>query len=320
MPDISLIGNAIIDVIAKPIDRNIFKDESSSVDSIKLTYGGDALNECVILSRFGKQTELISKVGGDEAGSKILEFLDKNKIITSKIIIDSNVETSINLVLVDSCGERFFISNPSSSQRQLSKDDIICQLESTGEIISFASMFISPLLDIPAMTELFKTIKTDHKKIVSVDVVRAKNGLTLRNLDGLLPYVDFIMPNEEEISALTGTNDICKNANALLDAGCSCVIIKRGKNGCYIKSKSLECHIPAYPVKNCIDTTGAGDSFAAGFLWALSEHWTIPDCGCFGTAVASCSIEHMGATDGVHSIDEALSRFDIVKNMMLHKR
>ncbi|MCD8373060.1 MAG: PfkB family carbohydrate kinase, partial [Clostridia bacterium] len=78
----------------------------------------------------------------------------------------------------------------------------------------------------------------------------------------------------------------------------------------------LEWHIPAYPTDNCIDTTGAGDCFAAGFLWALSENWPVPDCGCFANAVASCAIEKIGATDGVQSLDEATSRFQVVKNLL----
>mgnify|MGYP002801222483 CR=1 FL=1 len=316
MSDITIIGNAIIDVVVKPIDKKIFENECTSVETLKLSYGGDALNESVVLSKLGKNVEIISKVGDDEAGSKILDFINKNNINSSKVSVDPGVETSVNLVLVNDKGERFFVSNPLSSQRRLSKGDIAHHLRSTGKIISFASMFISPLLDVPAMTEIFYAIKQNPDNILSVDLVKEKNGLTLYDLKTLIPYADFIMPNREEISALTGSDDLHNNACALIEAGCGCAVIKCGKDGCFVKSRSIECCIPAYPTKNCIDTTGAGDSFAAGFLWALSEGWSIPDCACFGTAVASCTIEHIGATEGTYSMNEAMSRFKVVKNLM----
>lgn len=316
MSKITVIGNAIIDIIAAPISDNIFERESTSADTIKSSFGGDALNESIILSRFGKNVELITKVGKDDSGERILNFLNKNHIDTSKTSIDANVETSINIVLVDNTGERRFITNPRSSQRRLEKKDIIHHIASFGQIISLASMFISPMLDIPAMEDIFRAIKEYPDKILSVDLVRNKNGLTLSDLEPILQYIDFIMPNSDEIAVLTGTHDLHKNACALIDAGCKYAVIKCGKDGCLIKSRDLECYIPAYPTDRCVDTTGAGDCFAAGFLWALSENWPIPDCGCFASAVASCAIEQIGATAGVQSLDEALIRFQVVQKMM----
>ena len=316
MPEITVIGNAIIDILVSPVDKNMFNRESTSVKTIKLSFGGDALNECVVLSKFGKKVELISKVGQDKAGLKILDFINNNNIDSAKVSVDPLVETSINLVLIDEIGERFFLSNPQGSQRQLSKEDIICHLASSGKIISLASMFISPLLNIQAMTELFRAIKSYPDKILSVDLVQEKNGLTLNDLSPLLPYVDYMMPNQDEVAALTGSNDVYENARMLLDYGCKCAIIKCGKSGSLIKSKEIECVIPAYTTGHCIDTTGAGDNFAAGFLWALSEQWSIPDCGCFASAVASCAVEHVGATEGDLSLNEVFRRFEIIKNTM----
>lgn len=316
MNKITVIGNAIVDVIAAPIDKNIFEQESSSADTIKSSFGGDALNESVILSRFGKNVELITKLGKDDSGERVLDFLSKNHIDSSKVVIDADVETSINIVLVDRMGERYFITNPKSSQRSLGKRDILCCIASSGQIVSLASMFISPLLDVAAMEDIFFSVKQYPGKILSVDMVRNKDGIQLRDLERVLPYIDFIMPNSEEIASLTGSSDLYKNACALVDAGCKYAVVKCGKEGCLIKSRDMECYIPAYPTERCVDTTGAGDCFAAGFLWALSENWSVPDCGCFASATASCAIEEIGATEGVRSLDEVLARFQVVKTIM----
>lgn len=312
MKNITVIGNAIIDVLAKSVNAKVFETGSLPVDNIKLTFGGDALNEAIVLTRLGKNVDLISKVGDDEAGSRVLSFLKDSGISVDKIIVEKGLNTSINIVLIDEQGERHFLTNPVGSQRKLSEADIYPFLDSANDIVSFASIFVSPLLDIPAMISVFRKIKEKPERILVADLTKAKKGESLKDIAELLPYVDYILPNEEEIALLTGEKDPEINAELLVEAGVSCAVIKCGNKGCIIKTREEIYHIPAYPVKNCIDTTGAGDSFAAGFLWALSEGLSLIDCGCFACAVASCTVECVGSTDGVVSIDTPLERYRLI--------
>lgn len=316
MKNITIIGNAIIDVLAKPVNANVFETGSLPVDKIKLAFGGDALNEAIVLTRLGKNVDLISKVGDDEAGSRVLSFLKDSGISVDKIAIEKELDTSINIVLIDEQGERHFLTNPVGSQRRLSEADIYPYLDSANDIVSFASIFVSPLLDIPAMTRIFRKIKEKPDRILVADLTKAKKGESLKDIAELLPYVDYILPNEEEIALLTGEKDPEVNAGLLIEAGVSCAIIKCGSRGCVIKTREEVYHIPAYPVKNCIDTTGAGDSFTAGFLWALSEGLSLIDCGCFACAVASCAVECVGSTDGVVSIEIPLDRYRLISANM----
>ena len=314
--DITIIGNAIIDVLAKPVNAKVFEIGSQPMENIKLAFGGDALNEAVVLAHLGKKVDLISKVGNDEAGSRILGFLKDSGIAVGKIIIESDIDTSINIVLIDERGERHFLTNPQGSQRKLAEDDIYPHLDSAKEIVCFASIFVSSLLDIPAMTRLFRKIKENPDRILVADLTKAKKGERLEDMAELLPYIDYILPNEDEISLLTGVNDPYINAKLLTESGVSCAVIKRGSKGCLISTGKEMYDVPAYPVKSCIDTTGAGDSFAAGFLWALSEGLPLTECGCFACAVASCTVECMGSTDGVISLETPLSRFhEIMKTV-----
>lgn len=312
MKKITIIGNAIIDVLAKPVNAKVFETGSLPVDNIKLAFGGDALNEAIVLTRLGKNVDLISKVGDDEAGLRVLSFLKDSGISVDKIVVKKGLDTSINIVLIDEQGERHFLTNPVGSQRKLSEADIYPFLDSANDIVSFASIFVSPLLDIPAMISVFRKIKEKPERILVADLTKAKKGESLKDIAELLPYVDYILPNEEEIALLTGEKDPEINAGLLVEAGVSCAVIKCGSKGCIIKTREEIYHIPAYPVKNCIDTTGAGDSFAAGFLWALSEGWSLIDCGCFACAAASCTVECVGSTDGVVSIDTPLERYRLI--------
>lgn len=317
MIDVTVIGNAIMDVIAQPLNEHVFKAWSSPVDQIRLSFGGDALNESVVLSRFGKRVELISKVGQDEAGFQIINYLKDNDILTNKVRIDPKIDTSVNIILTDEHDKRHFLTNPTGSQRKLSLADVKEVLKPTGSIVSFASMFISPLLDIDAMTGLFRMIKEETDSVLAVDMTKAKNGEKLEDLQELLPYIDYLFPNEEEISLLTGNSDPYANAELLIHAGVSCAVIKCENKGSILRYGDHTYHIPAYHVDKCVNTTGAGDSFAAGFIWALSEGKTIFDCGCFASAAASCAVEQIGATEGVRSLKEVLRRYHIIRKEAL---
>lgn len=307
--DITIIGAAIIDILAGPVSEKVFEIGSMPMQETLMSFGGDALNESVALSRMGKQVELISKVGNDEAGRRVLDYIKENNISTDKITMEDGLTTGMNIVLVDDKGERHFLTNPQGSLRKLSKEDILPYIDEMADIVSFASIFVSPVLDIDAMECVFREIKSKPGRILAVDMTKAKNGERIEDLKKILCYVDYIFPNQEEIALLTGETDPYMNARLLVESGVSCAVVKCGKKGCIVQTKDVLYEIPAYSVEKVVDTTGAGDCFAAGFIYALSEGMSLPECGRFACAVASCAIEHVGATDGIKSIDESWRRF-----------
>ncbi len=307
--DITIIGAAIIDILAGPVTPDVFRTGSWPVDTVKLSFGGDALNEAAVLAKFGKNVELVSKVGLDDAGERVLDYMERLGLPTDSIVIEDGLATSMNLVLVDGCGERCFLTNPAGSLRRLTLQDVEKYLDGAADLVSFAGMFVSPQLDIPAMEQLFRTIKQKPGRTLAVDMTKAKNGERLEDLSGLLPYIDYIFPNEAEIALLTGQTDPAVNAGLLVQEGVSCAVVKCAGNGCLIRTADETFLIPAYPVETVIDTTGAGDCFAAGFLWALSEGMKLEDCGKFACAATSCAVEKMGAAEGICSLEEPLRRF-----------
>lgn len=332
MKDILIIGNSVVDVLAGPVPHGLFDTGSVPVKNMRLTYGGDGLNQAVNLARWGARTDLITKTGTDEAGRKLLAFVSEKGVGTSHFITEDGLTTSMNIVLVDENGERFFITDPESSQRKLSKDDILGALRkaykerrgntgATGkdrrddvresrDIVSFAGLFVSHALSLSDTEDIFAFIKQQRPEtILAVDMTKAKNGERIEDLRGILKYTDYIFPNADEAALLTGIKDPVKNAGIFLDYGAKCAIIKCGKSGSIIRTKDGLLRIPAYSDTNCIDTTGAGDSYVAGFLRALSEGYTLKDCGLFASAAASLIVEHIGATDDSDTIEKVRERF-----------
>ena len=306
--EVSVIGAAIIDVLAGPIDEKLFQTGSLPVETVRMSFGGDALNEAVVLSRLGTKVELISKVGNDEAGKRVVEFL-KEKGVGLHVSVDEQTETGINIVLIDENKERRFLTNPSGSLRKLSEEDVMARLDNLGNIVCMASIFVSSILDIPAMERIFKEIKKKEDRILVADMTTAKNGETLMDIECLLPWIDYIIPNETEAERLTGEKDALLSAAKFLEHGANCVIIKLGARGCLVKNKEEEYIVPAYAEAKAVDTTGAGDSFAAGFIWGLSKGMPLKESARFGCAVASCTVECVGANSAVTSVDMPMERY-----------
>jgi len=315
--DITIIGAAIIDVLSGPVDESVFEKGSQPVNSTRLAFGGDALNEAVVLSQLGAKVELISKVGDDEAGKRVLDFLQEKQVDVTKVKIEEGLETGINIVLVTPEGERMFLTNPNGSLRKLSEADLMEQLDSVADIVCMASMFVSPLLGIQAMERIFQRIKSKPGRILVVDMTTAKNGESLADIACLLKYIDYLIPNETEAARLTGEKDAYRNAELFIEHGASCVVIKRGKKGCLIRTKNQQIEIPAYAHAKLVDTTGAGDSFAAGFLWGLKNGMPMEECARFGCAVASCTVEKLGANVGITSIELPMQRHNEMRSQRM---
>ncbi len=305
--DITVIGAAIIDILASPVNEAVFSAGSIPMDTIKMSFGGDALNEALLLSGFGKKVQLISKVGDDEAGKRVLGLLQERRISADSVQIQKDIPTGINIVLIDTSGERHFLTNPNSSLRRLSLADIQPFIEDSAEIISFASMFVSPLLTISEMKKLFSFIK-EKGRILAVDMTKAKNGETIQDITELLPYIDYIFPNESEIALLTGEKDPYRNVQLLLDMGVKTAVIKCGEKGCIVGDHTGVYSVPAVPAERCVDTTGAGDTFVSGFLWGISEGLETAECAKFACAAASFAVESVGATDGIPSLETIRKR------------
>lgn len=306
--DVTIIGPAIVDIMAGPVGENLFKKGTLPMEDIHLTYGGNAYNEAVILSRFGLRVNLITKIGADDAGKRLFAKIADEGVITDGIVEEDGISTGINIVLFDKAGERHFLTNPNGSLRKLSEGDIENNLHEIGRIVCFSCMFISPLLDIPAMTRIFKLIKKVPNTVLIVDMTKAKNGETIKDLQPLLGYIDYILPNEEELSIISGTN-IDTAAKELLHSGVAHVVVKRGGKGCKVYTGNNEKEVPAYVTNQMLDTTGAGDSFAAGFIYGLCQGFELEECAKFANATASCCVEKVGATEGIVSLEEPMKRF-----------
>lgn len=303
--DVICIGAAIVDLPLYPVGEHIFKNVSYPVDNIAMTIGGDAINEATIITRLGHKVALFAMVGNDIAGQFIKDFAKQNRIIINNLITKEGITTSINVGLVQEDGERTFITNRNGSLWQMSIEDINLNDIKHAKILSLASIFNNPKLNNQALISIFKKAKSENM-IICADMVKSRLGEGLNDIAEALSYVEYFFPNYDEASELTGKTELSDIADEFMQLGVQNVIIKIGKKGCYIKNRQLEKIIPAFKKEKGIkiDTIGAGDNFASGFISALLRGEPIEKCALFGNAVAAVSIESLGATTGVKSREQ----------------
>ena len=265
---INVVGGSCVDLLMKNVDENSFFSGRYKVEGIKTSFGGDALNESSVLRHFDKDVRLITIVGDDSYGDLILNHLNEKGIPFNRNIRKKDTETYISMVFIDKDGQRIFVGNEDGSLRVMDLDDII--IDDDCQFVSFASLFLSKKLDNEKLCSLFQNIKK-KEIILFVDSSNHKNNETIDDMS-CLKYADYFFCNELEASQLCASDDIYECEKKLCLAGIKNVIIKCGEKGCFYKGKY-------YPTKriDCIDSTGAGDSFAAGFIKAISENKTVED-------------------------------------------
>lgn len=308
--EIVIVGSAHTDLQVYPVGKGLQDVPSYPADEMQLLVGGDALNEATIITRMGHSVRLVSCIGDDMIGSLLIDHCEKNGIDTTYIKRDKTKVTAINIGLIAEDGERTFINNRSGSIWTFCPEDVnLDALEDTdAKFLSFASIFNNPLLDERIMVPLFEKAKGKGMTICA-DIVMSKNGETLENIRKALSYVDYFFPNYDEAKSVTGQDDLDDIADVLLGCGVKNVIIKIGKRGCFIKNAKESFIVPAYKDTHCLDTTGAGDNFASGFISGLLEGRDLRDCAKLANCTASVAVETIGTTTGVTSRDKVEDRY-----------
>lgn len=296
MSEIVIIGAAIIDILVRPASAAVFETGSYPAEDIRMSLGGDALNEAVILAKMGKKVHLETVIGDDHAGRLIIERCRQNGIMIKERQIRKDITTGINVVLVQENGERNFLTNPKGSLRTLTLNDIHMPFDGGAKILCFASIFVFPEIKTDQLVRIFSQAKKQGMTVCA-DMTKRKGNETLGDMAEAFTYIDYLMPNEEEACLLTGEQDAGGAAVRLIEAGVKHVIIKCGKKGCLVKTKKETYLVPASQGVTCVDTTGAGDSFAAGFLYGLSEGWKLRRCAEYANQCGARAVSVMGASE-----------------------
>ena len=157
MKRVSIFGAAIVDILVSDADARVFQTGSSPTDGIRMSYGGDALNEATVLHKLGVPVRLQTVLGRDDAGKAVLQRLKALELDVRGVHIREDLRTSINVVLITPDGERSFLTDPHASMRQLRPEDLM--IPEGTDILCLASIFVFPLLKTAELRDFFARAK-----------------------------------------------------------------------------------------------------------------------------------------------------------------
>lgn len=286
------IGDVMLDVVTKisvmPSEINYGSDTPAEIS----THGGGAAgNVAAWLTRTDARATIVGHVGNDSAGSILLNEFDALGVRHHNLVVD-NGSSGVVVVLVDPSGERtMFPDNGANSGLHLSD---------LPDLAGFNAVYISgyspldplSLVGIKAMiTKIKEAGLTIYFDPASVGGMKEIN---IEEIKSWLPLMDVILLNEEEAEFLTGSSDVEASLDILLQSA-STVVIKRGADGAIGKSRGGDSvAVPAIPA-TVIDTTGAGDSFAAGFISYFATKKDLTHALLAGAEVAAHCVAIIGA-------------------------
>lgn len=294
MKKIRIIGAAIVDVLAAPVEESVFVTGSAPAGQIRMSCGGDALNEATVLRCLGAPVELETVLGRDDAGEFVLRHMEKTGLSRESVHIREEIATSVNIVLVKGDGQRCFVTDPRGSLRRLRLADITLPFPAGTEILCFASIFVFPEMKTEELRTLFAAAKAQGITVCA-DMTKCKNGERTADIAPALQYVDYLFPNDAEAMLVTGAETVEAAAEILHGCGVGTVVIKCGARGCYVRTGQGAFWSGAVEGVKCLDTTGAGDSFVGGFLYGLANDWNIEKCAAYANQCGAKATEKLGA-------------------------
>ena len=308
MLDIACVGIIVADVIAKPIDILPGKGLLGQVDSVCLFNGGNAMTAAVNTSKLGLKSAIIGKIGNDAFGEFIKGVLNLSNVNIEGLAVDENIQTSASVALSSSDGERTFL-HCVGANGTFSIDDVNWEIIEKSKIIFVTGSFLLDTFD-GEQTRDFLGICKKMRKITAVDVCWDSKGRWGELLFPAMPYIDIFLPSIDEAREIAKTNNLDEMSSLFMRQGVKKVIIKLGKNGCYVRESIDAAGVTLAPCgKNImvVDTTGAGDSFCSGFLTEYAKGASLLDCAKFANAAGAISVTAQGSTSGIKSYNQVLN-------------
>ena len=281
-------------------------------DSIRVNYckrspGGHANNQSLALRKLGKKVRFIGRVGSDDFGLTIVGNLRDAGVDVSNAIIDPTLETSVSVIIIDGDGEKTIFMYQTGNNA-FSIDHIKTNWMDDCAVLSIGNLWTLPGLDGSGMVALLS--KAKDKGIITVaDTSADSKHIGIEPLVMALKHTDYYMVGQREARALTGCDELHAAAEALLEMGPKGVIIRMGAQGCLVATGEKKVHLSTISVK-AVDTSGASDSFTAGFITKLCEGKDIFTCAAFGNVAGALCTLAPGATKAHASYHAVSERFE----------
>lgn len=288
--DCLIAGDANIDLLVEGVtDLEVGKEKLAS--NLSLVLGGSSGITAFNLSRLGASVRFVGVVGQDEFGRFVEERLANGGVDVSHLIRVSTRKTGVT-IWHTRLGKRAGVTY-AGTVTMLAPEHVTDALLKSVRHLHVGAYFLQTDLHAGA-PDLFARAKR-LGLTTSVDCNFDPDERWDSNLMAVLRHSDLFFPNEDEALSITGEPTARAAARALA-ALAGTVIVKRGADGAVVVSQDIEFMVPPVPAPTLVDTTGAGDSFNAGFLAEFFKGSNLEACAHAAAVAGSRSVQAIGGT------------------------
>ena len=265
MPEAICLGEILMDML--PDKKGVTWSEISSFSPVP---GGAPANVCVGLAKLGVRAGFVGKVGEDPFGKLLVDVLQQNGVDVSQVKFDAGVRTTLGFVSIGRQGENdfFFYRNP-GADTMLHPEELDKDFIAKSKVFHFGSISMTTE---PCYSATLQAIQfaRKHRVFISFDPnLRPHLWKDLEEAKGKimegLKSADLVKVNDVELEFITGTVDLVKGTNWLLQRGPQVVVVTRGEKGSFFHNKKGFGSLSAYKV-GIVDTVGCGDAFTAAII------------------------------------------------------
>ncbi|GAB2569730.1 carbohydrate kinase family protein [Dyella jejuensis] len=298
---ILVVGEINVDFVFKGCHALPTPGNEVLADDFLMTPGSSSMICAMGLARLGNRVAFHGRLGTDASGKFCLRALQEADIDTASLRPDPSLRTGVTASL-STPQDRSLVTFP-GAMAELRAGEIEDSWLQAADHLHVSSYYLQKGLR-PGCRQLFARA-TAAGLSTSLDPGFDPDQRWENDLLDTLRAVDIFLPNEQELQAITGCSDL-RQALVAVQNGRTRTIVKRGSQGCSSLHEGQRLDLPAYPVE-AIDSTGAGDSFDAGFLHAWLREMPWLECMRWGSACGSLSTRGVGGTTRQASANEALA-------------
>lgn len=299
--DILVVGDLNPDLILRGDVTPVFGQTEKFVDDASLVLGSSSGIFACGAARLGLRVVFAGKVGDDQFGRFVMQELAARQVDPAGIVVDPTIKTGLGVSL-SKPDDRAMLTYLGSIA-DLSYQDIDPALLARARHVHIGSYFLLAGLQ-PDTPRLFAQAHA-LGLTTSLDTNYDPTGRWDSGLRAVLPHTDIFLPNEIELRALTGETDP-EAALALLAEHVPLAVAKLGPQGAIARRGGDIYRADALPV-TVVETTGAGDSFDAGFIYGFLAGWDLPRALRLGCVCGSLSTQAAGGTAAQPTLAEALA-------------
>ncbi|MFJ9903752.1 carbohydrate kinase family protein [Streptomyces sp. NPDC101152] len=293
------MGVHVLDVLVRPVEAIPEGQGATLVEDIRMTAAGTAAGTALTLAKLGAEVRTAGAIGTDPTGDLLLSLLDRAGIDTGSVVRRIDTSTSATVLPIRPNGDRPTL-HLLGANITYGLDDVPWDVLADATHLHLGG---PELIGAEVAARILAHAK-EHDVVTSVDLLAPGELGTFDQIEPILPYIDYLLPNDDQVLGFSEEQDLVTGARKFLAAGTGLVAVTRGGDGALLVTADGTETVPAFDVE-VVDTTGCGDAFSAGFLRGISLDRTPKEAAVLGNAAAALVAQGLGSDHGEFDLPEA---------------